>query len=85
MRNGIPVERQYFLVADDGSVIIDWGNGRLQDVLTGDFRTLPEDEFFRPVQDHELKRLVAAGRVESFNRRLVYVLALPEDLRRTIK
>ena len=85
MTNGLPVERQYFLVAHDGSVIIDWGNGRQQDVLTGEFRTLPVDSFFRPVQDHELNRLIAAGRVESFDRRLVYVLILPEVSRRTIK
>jgi len=85
MANGVPVERQYFMVADDGSVIIDWGNGRQQDVLTGEFRTLPEDSLHRPVQDHELNRLIAAGRVESFDRRLVYVLSLPEGLRRTIK
>jgi len=85
MANGVPVERQYFLVATDGSVIIDWGNGRLQDVLTGEFRTLPEESLHRPVQDHELNRLIAAGRVESFDHRQVYVLSMPEDLGRSIK
>jgi len=79
-KNGVAIERQYVTVIDDGSVVIDWGNGRLQDMLTGKFKAVPEEEPCTPVQDHELDRLVAAGRVETYNWRTVFVLALPEDL-----
>ena len=79
-KNGVAVERQYVTVIDDGSVVIDWGNGRLQDMLTGQFKAVPEEELCTPVQDYELDRLVAAGRVETYDWRTVFVLALPEYL-----
>jgi len=78
--NGVAVERQFVTVIEDGSVVIDWGNGRLQDMLTGEFKTAANDETYSAVQDHELDRLITAGRVESYDWRTVFVLALPEDL-----
>ena len=84
MQRGIPFERQYIVVWEDGAVVIDWGEGEQQDVLTGEFRRVDQGEFCRPVLDRDLDRLKAAGRVESYDHRTVYMLSLPEHQRATL-
>ncbi len=84
MTDGVPIERQYIVVWDDGSVVVDWGDGTLQDVLTGEFRRDSGGQSSSPVLDRDLDRLKAAGRVETYDRRTVYLFSLPEGNRRTL-
>ena len=83
MINGTPVNRDWVYVLQDGTVVIEWSEGTLQDVQTGDF--LKEGAFGHAVQDNELDRLRQLGRVEKFDNRTVYLRALPDFKRRTIE
>jgi hypothetical protein len=82
MTSGTPVNRDWVYVLQDGTIVIEWEEGTLQDVQTGDF--LHQGAFGHPVQDQELERLRLTGRVEKFDSRTVYLRALPEFKRKTI-
>src|SRR5690606_19187235 len=58
-----------------------WDENRVQDILTGEYRVLERDGFGHAVSDYELNQLVAAGRVEHYNRSYVWLYALPEPNR----
>ncbi|MEX0788656.1 MAG: hypothetical protein WD906_02525 [Anaerolineales bacterium] len=64
-----------------GEVVLDWGDGRVQDVLTGEFLQMRDPEFGRPATDADLEVLRKSGRVESFDARTVYLRPLPEPRR----
>ena len=83
MINGTPVNRDWVYVLQNGTVVIEWSEGTLQDVQTGDFLT--EGAYGHPIQDVELDRLRQLGRVEKFDNRTVYLRALPDFKRRTIE
>lgn len=78
MPTGIPINRQWILALKDGSIVIDWGDGFFQDILTGDFVQGMDFESATHITDDELDLLRRAGRVESFDSRQVYVRNLPE-------
>jgi hypothetical protein len=82
MTSGTPVNRDWVYVLQDGTIVIEWEEGTLQDVQTGDF--LRQGAFGHPVQDNELERLRLNGRIEKFDARMVYLRALPEFKRKTI-
>jgi CheY-like chemotaxis protein len=75
---GSAVPRTFVLVMNDGSVAVQWDATRVQDILTGAYRDLPPGEVGQPAGDAELTSLMAAGRVEYFNRAFVWLYALPE-------
>jgi hypothetical protein len=83
MPTGTPVNRDWVYVLQDGTIVIEWEEGTLQDIQTGDF--LHQGAFGHPVQDNELERLRLTGRVESFDTRTVYLRALPDYKRKTIE
>jgi hypothetical protein len=83
MPNGTPVTRDWVYVLQDGTVVIEWEEGTLQDIQTGDF--LHQGAFGHPVQDTELEQLRLTGRVEKFDARTVYLRALPDFKRNTIE
>jgi hypothetical protein len=82
MTNGTPVTRDWVYVLQDGTIVVEWAEGSLQDIQTGDF--LQSGAFGHPVQDNELDRLRLLGRIEKFDNRTVFLKALPESKRRTI-
>lgn len=77
----MPVARGYVLVLQDGQVVIDWGEGRYQEIVRGEFLTLPESEISHVAQDIELEYLKTLGQILSFDRRHVYFPPLPEQHR----
>ena len=81
MTTGLPVPRGWVLLTKSGEVVLDWGDGRVQDVLTGDFLQLSEQDFDRAANDADLEVMRKAGRVESFDARTVYLRPLPEPPR----
>jgi hypothetical protein len=85
MQNGTPVDRQWISVLMDGRLVLDWGEGLVQDILSGDFVFVEKSEYSHPIRDDELDILVRAGRVERFDTRQVSIYSLPEFPRRTIK
>lgn len=85
MTTGLPIPRGWITLAKSGEIILDWGDGRVQDVLTGDFLQIQEADLGRPVSDAELDILRKNGRVESYDARTVYLRPLPEPPRPTIE
>jgi CheY-like chemotaxis protein len=78
---GSAVPRHFVQVMGDGSIAVQWDVSRVQDVLTGAYRDLRAGETGQPAGDAELTSLMAAGRVEYFNRAFVWLYALPENNR----
>jgi hypothetical protein len=84
MTRGIPVSRSLVYVLKTGEVVVDWGDGRVQDLLTGDFFESGESDFDRAVSDGELDNLRNNGRLEGYDNRTVFLRPLPEPPRKTI-
>jgi hypothetical protein len=82
MINGTPINRDWVYVLQNGTVVIEWEVGNLQDVQTGEF--LKEGEYGHPIQDIELERLKLLGRVDKYDARTVFLRALPDFKRRTL-
>jgi hypothetical protein len=85
MRNGVPFDRQWVYVLEDGRPVIDWGDDLLQDILSGDFINSSRGDDGHPIRDDELEMLERAGRVERYDSRHVYIFSLPERPRPTIE
>ncbi len=84
MPTGIPFNRQYVLVFEDGRVVLDWGEGLLQELETGIFFHGAENQVSRSIMDEELEWLKRMGRVEAYNKLQVFFLNLPERPVKTI-
>jgi hypothetical protein len=84
MTRGIPVSRSIVFFLKSGEAVIDWGDGRAQDLWTGEFYPLDESQFDRAISDADLANLRNNGRIEGFDARTVYLRALPEPPRSTI-
>ncbi|MEE9188536.1 MAG: hypothetical protein V3U36_04135 [Anaerolineales bacterium] len=78
MPSGVPIDRQWVYVLEDGKLIIDWGVEQFQDMLNGDFFTSERSAGSHPVRDDELDMLLRAGLVERLNARHVYICSSPE-------
>ena len=51
MQGGISIGRQRVLVLKDGGVVIDWDDGILQDILSGEFLKYDADMDCNPFED----------------------------------
>ena len=85
MPSGVPIDRQWIFVLDDGRPVVDWGDDLVQDLFSGDFLESNRKDAGHPIRDDELEMLKRAGRVERFDARHVYVFSLPERPRPTIE
>lgn len=83
---GSPVPRYQVFTLVDGVFAVQWDSKYVQELLTGHYRAYEhQKDFGHPITDYELKQLKAAGRVEHFNRRYVWLYALPERGRFDLK
>jgi hypothetical protein len=85
LTTGLSVARGWIFLAQTGEVVLDWGDGRVQDILTGEFLQLSEQDLGRPVQDADLEILRKNGRVETYDARTVVLKPLPEPPRPTLE
>lgn len=83
-KDGTPINRQWIVVLDDGSIVIDWGDDLYQDILTGDFVTIQGEDFSHHIHNQELDWLIKIGRVVSYDAFIVHINTLPERPLRTI-
>jgi hypothetical protein len=83
MSANIPIDRQLIIVLNDGTPLIDWQEGVGIDLLSSEFRKYVPSEYNHAIQDDELEVLKRAGRILSFDQRLVFVSSLPEMPRET--
>ncbi|PJF40531.1 MAG: response regulator [Chloroflexi bacterium] len=80
--DGSAVPRHFVFVLADGTFVVQWDDNRVQELLTGRYRTFnDEDDFGHAITDYELDQLKNAGRVEHYNRQYVWLYALPEKRR----
>ena len=78
MPGGTPIDRQWILLLENGTVVIDWGDGLYQDVYNGDFYEFHAGEIGHKVKDDDLELLKRTGRVEHFDANKVFFNTLPE-------
>jgi hypothetical protein len=78
MSNGIAVNRELLIILENGTSILEWDAGVGIDLLSSEFIEYQEKCYTRPIGDHELEILKRAGRVISFDERLVIFTSLPE-------
>lgn len=84
MALGTPISRHCLVTLHNGTTVMDWGDGRYQDLMSGDFITAAENQISHTILDEELIQLIHSGRVESFDTQTVYLYPLPEPPRPTI-
>ena len=85
MPSGLPIDRQWVFVLDDGRPVVDWGDDLVQDLVSGDFLESNLKDPGHPIRDDELDMLKRAGRIERYDSRNVYIYTLPERPRPTIE
>ncbi|MBZ0284911.1 MAG: response regulator [Anaerolineae bacterium] len=78
IQSGTAIPRHFVFIMVDGAFVVQLGDNRGQDLLSGHFHTLSDDQYGHAITDHELNQLKSAGRVEHFNRNYVWLTALPE-------
>ena len=84
MSGGTPVHRQWVLVLPNGEIVVDWGDGLVQNVFSGEFMQISETQSCVPVQNEDLEMLVRASRVAHFDGQQVWFINLPERPVRSI-
>ena len=78
MTYGVAVHRQWVCVMRNGSIVLDWGDGRAVDLINGEFITYDASHFSHAVQDDELETLRRMGLVSSYDKQQVYLTSMPE-------
>lgn len=78
MVSGIAVNRQWVCVLRNGAIVLDWGDGKAVDMISGDFIPYEPKSFSHAVQDDELETLKHMGRVSSYDAINVYLTSMPE-------
>lgn len=78
VHSGIAVPRHFVFITADGAFVVQLSESRVQDLLTGQFLTLRDENYGHGINDYELNQLKVAGRVEHYNRNYVWLNALPE-------
>ncbi len=69
---------QVFVLAD-GTFVVQWDDKRVQELLSGVYREYDHmRDFGHAITEYELKQLRAAGRVEHYNPKYVWLFPLPE-------
>lgn len=84
MSGGTPVHRQWVLVLHDGEIVVDWGDGQVQSVFSGEFVQASLAENGVSIRDDELKQLMRSNRVDHYDATQVWFTHLPERPARSI-
>ncbi len=81
---GTPINRQWIIVLKDGSIVIDWGDGLFQDIRSGEFLDVNEEDISHHVINQELDWLIKIGRVAAYDSITVQCHSLPERPQSTL-
>lgn len=77
MMTGTPIGRHCILVLRDGNIVIDWGSGEFQDIVTGESMRVTESDVSHTIREAELSWLKQTGLVSAYNEQQVYIPGLP--------
>jgi hypothetical protein len=78
MPAGISILRQWVLVLHNGVIVVDWGDGQFQDVVSGEFLKIGESDISHTAQNGELEMLKRASRVDNYDAVQVWLMSLPD-------
>jgi hypothetical protein len=84
MPEGLAVHRRWVLVLNNGAIVIDWGDGVFQDLLSGEFLRDISLTGSLVIQDEQLEWLKRTGNISGFDESNVYIKSLPEYPKKTI-
>lgn len=85
MSKGLAISRHWVLILNNGLVVIDWGDGVFQDLMTGDFLQDVTLIGSHRIQDSELDWLKRSANIAGFDEQSVYVQGLPENPKKTLE
>jgi hypothetical protein len=74
--NAIPRNRLFVLV--DGTFVVRWSEGRVQELESGQYRAYDKKSFGASITDYELHQLQNAGLVKQYDKERVVLCPLPE-------
>ena len=77
MTAAVPINRHWVIVLHNGDVIIDWGDGVFQDIISGAFVPAVEQAGSHAIQNDECAWLESSGVIQGFDATQVYVTQLP--------
>ncbi|MBL8161375.1 MAG: response regulator [Anaerolineae bacterium] len=76
--SGSAVPRHFVFIMANGAFVVQLNETRVQDLLTGQFIQLTDDNYGHAITDYELSQLKVAGRVEHYDHHYVWLYSLPE-------
>jgi len=85
MTAAVSINRHWVIVLNDGMVVIDWGNGTFQDILTGEFFTEIDQNASNAIHDGECAWLLNNGTIQGYDNEQVYVVNLPQRQKSAIE
>ncbi len=77
-KSSAPVPRYQVFAMDDGEIVVQWSENRVQEITTGRYREYNPNHFGRRLSDYELDRLAEIQIIEHYNRQYIWLYALPE-------
>ncbi len=80
---GFPVPRHTVIALKDGSLVVQWDEDRVQDLLTGEYLPFDRKQYSHTVTDPELDRLISEGSVEHYNQQFVWLYSLTAKSKRS--
>jgi hypothetical protein len=74
-----PVLRSQVFTINDGTVVVQWSETRVQDIHTGRYREFSHRDFGRRLTDYDLDRLKELAVIEHYNHAYIWLYAMPEQ------
>ena len=65
------INRKWFFVMNNGKLVLDWGQGKAQEVTSGKFVSYVPKNYAHAVEDQELIELVEKNRIVRFDQEKV--------------
>lgn len=78
MPGGTVIDRNWLVLLDDGTPAVDWGDGTMQNIITGEFIADTGRSAAFPVPPEELARMAKAGVIIFAGEKQVELHPLPE-------
>lgn len=81
MAGGLIIDRHWVRVLENGSVVLEWGDGTVQDIYSGAFMSVDTESISVPIEDRLLEVLKRGGIISSYNQREIVFNQLPSKNR----
>lgn len=82
-RETIPVPRRRVFVLKDGAFVVQWEENRVQDLLSGKYRSFSAETAGNPISDYELSQLKNVGVVDRYDMELIHLCPTPDIIAHT--